>query len=149
VSAADLVSALAGLAGARRLAAAAPIAVSVEVAGIEVASASALPESGFGFRLLLASLPPDSPMRESLAEMLRTKPIQAFVRPADRMFPLKAGDVLFEGAPDTDPDEHMEFRFEVAFGEPQILEGEPLLETVHQMADLIGNVVATFKPLLS
>ncbi|MGC1184399.1 MAG: hypothetical protein WBA31_04500 [Candidatus Dormiibacterota bacterium] len=103
---------------------------------------------GFGFRRLLASLPPDSPMREGLAETLRTKPPQAFFSPGDRMFPLKAGDVLFEGLPDNEPDEHLQFRFEVAFGEPQVLEGEPLLETLHQMADLVGNVVSAFGPLL-
>ena len=47
MSAADLIAGLAGLAGTRRLAAAAPITVSIEVAGIEVAAAAALPESGF------------------------------------------------------------------------------------------------------
>ncbi|MGB6771764.1 MAG: hypothetical protein WBF51_07140 [Candidatus Dormiibacterota bacterium] len=104
---------------------------------------------GSGFRELIASLPPDNPIRQGLTEMLQAKPVHVFFSPADRTFPLKAGDILFEGAPDEEPDEYLEFRFEVAFGEPHILEGEPLLETVHQMAELVGNIVVTFKPLLA
>jgi hypothetical protein len=41
-----------------------------------------------------------------------------FVRPADRLFPLKAGDELFIDTPDSKVNEQMQFRFDVAFGEP-------------------------------
>src|SRR4030088_164792 len=45
VSAAELIAALSALPGSRRLAAAAPITASIEVAGIEVATASAQAEA--------------------------------------------------------------------------------------------------------
>lgn len=74
--------------------------------------------------------------------------LDVFLNPADRMFPLKAGDELFIDAPDAEVNEQMQFRFEVAFGEPQVVEGEPLIETLHQMIDLVDNIVLSFRPFL-
>lgn len=71
-----------------------------------------------------------------------------FLRPADPQFPLEAGDELFVDAPDAEPNEKMQFRFEVALSEPQVLEGEPVLETLHQMVDLVDNLLPAFAPLL-
>jgi hypothetical protein len=76
-------------------------------------------------------------------------PPNLFLKPADRMFPLKQGDELFIDLPDAEVNPQMQFRFEVAFGEPQIIEGEPLIETLKQMADFVYNVVLTFKPMLA
>lgn len=70
------------------------------------------------------------------------------VRTADRLFPLKAGDELFIDAPDAEVNEKMQFRFDVAFGEPQIIEGEPLLETLYQFARLVSGIIPKFEPLL-
>ncbi len=74
--------------------------------------------------------------------------IDVYVRPADRLFPLKAGDELLITDPDTEVNEKMQFVFEVAFGEPQIVEGEPLLKTLQQMIDLVDNIVLNFRTLL-
>jgi hypothetical protein len=74
---------------------------------------------------------------------------KAFFRDGDRMFPLKAGDVLFIDAPNAGVDEELEFRFDVAFGEPQIVEGESLLESLQNMADVVDQIVTTFKSLLA
>jgi len=71
-----------------------------------------------------------------------------FLRPADPMFPLEAGDELFIDAPDAEPNKKMQFRFDVALSEPQVLEGEPILEALHQMVDLTDNLIPTFAPLL-
>ncbi len=76
------------------------------------------------------------------------EPLHAFFRPADRMFPLKIGDQLFIDAADAEANQKMQFRFEVAFGEPGIVEGEPLLETLRQMMDLVDNIATSFVPLL-
>jgi hypothetical protein len=64
------------------------------------------------------------------------------------MWPLKAGDQLFTDLPDAEVDQNRQFRFEVAFGEKQVVEGEPLIETLQHMADLVDNLVISFKPLL-
>jgi hypothetical protein len=66
-----------------------------------------------------------------------------YIKPADRKFPLKVGDRLYAGIY-----EGMSFRFDVALGEPQIVEGESLLETVQHMADAVDGLIGGFKPLL-
>lgn len=71
-----------------------------------------------------------------------------FIHPADRLFPLKAGDELYIGGPDHAINEKMQFRFDVALGEPGIIDGEPLVKTFHDMADLVDNLVISFRPLL-
>src|SRR5207249_4895115 len=43
--------------------------------------------------------------------------ISAFYGTADRMCPLKVGDELFIDLPDAEPDEKMQFRFDVALNE--------------------------------
>ena len=40
------------------------------------------------------------------------------------------------------------FSFEIAFGEPQVAEGEPLLETLQGMKDLVNNLISDFDPFL-
>jgi hypothetical protein len=77
-----------------------------------------------------------------------TPAVPLFLRPKDRMFPLKAGDVLFEDLPDAEVNKNLQFRFDVALSEPQIVEGDSLLETVHQMTNLVDNLIPVFEPLL-
>ncbi len=71
-----------------------------------------------------------------------------FIKPADRLFPLKAGDELFIDGPDSEVNEKMEFRFDIAFGEPQIVEGEPILPTLHELANHIDALIQSFRPHL-
>jgi hypothetical protein len=74
--------------------------------------------------------------------------ISAFYAPADKMFPLKAGDELFVGLPDTEVDQNLPFRFEVALGEPGIVRGSAIVETVDKMANLVDSIFGQFEPLL-
>jgi hypothetical protein len=74
--------------------------------------------------------------------------IDVFLRPVNRRFPLKAGDELFSDLPDAEVNEQMQFRFDVAFGQPQVVEGEPLLKTLHDMIDLVDHLITGFGPLL-
>jgi hypothetical protein len=66
----------------------------------------------------------------------------------DRLRPLQIGDELLTGIPDNEGNEKQEFGFEVAFGEPEVVESKSLLETLQHMADLVDNLVSSFKPLL-
>jgi len=86
---------------------------------------------------------PDSPFKGKTVPIL-----DLFLKPADVLFPLKIGDELFIDAPDAEVNEKMQFVFEVAFGEPQIVEGEPLLETLRQLTKLVDGIVPGFEPLL-
>ncbi len=68
-----------------------------------------------------------------------------FVKPADRLFPLKVGDELFIDSPEAKEIEQMEFRFEIALGEPGIINGEPLIETLEHMTSHVENLITTFR----
>jgi hypothetical protein len=101
---------------------------------------------GYLIRQMHRSLAADDPLRQSSGDVTS---LQAFFRPADRLFPLEAGDELFIDQSDAEVDEKLQFAFDVAFGEPQVVEGEPLLETLKQMADVVGQLIPAFKPLLA
>lgn len=74
--------------------------------------------------------------------------LDLFIKPADRMFPLKQGDELFIDGPDAIPNEKLQFRFEVAFGEQGVVFGEPIIETLASMVTLVESIVPTFEPYL-
>ncbi len=66
------------------------------------------------------------------------------LRPADRLYPLQDGAVIFTGP-------HEMFagaNFEVAFRERQIVDGEELLSTLGEFKAAAQTVVALFRPLL-
>ena len=89
-------------------------------------------------------------MAKSPPEMRFTVPKSSlFLNPADRMWPLKAGDQLFIDGPDAEVKENRQFRFEVAFGESEVAEGEPIIETLQQMADLVDSLIMSFLPFLA
>jgi len=89
-------------------------------------------------------------MQKTLEEKGVSLPtLDLYLRPADRLFPLKAGDELFIDAPDAEVNDKMQFCFDVAFGETQIVEGEPLLETLNQLIGLVEQTVTKFEPLLN
>jgi hypothetical protein len=96
-----------------------------------------------GMQRHLDNLPEGNPMRGRVLPV-----IDAYFRGGDRMCPLRVGDEFLIGAPDEEANEKMDFRFEVAFNEPQIAESDPLIETVQQFAKLVGDIVTTFIPLL-
>jgi len=67
------------------------------------------------------------------------------IRPADRQFPLEDGDVLFRSSQGSSPKQELhddpKFTFDVAFGEGEIIEGEPLLPTLVQFTDVVEAIV--------
>ena len=75
--------------------------------------------------------------------------LDTFFRPADRLFPLKPGDELFIDGPDAEPNEKLQFRFEVAFGEEGIVFDEPIVETLSSMVTVMENIMPQFEQYLS
>jgi hypothetical protein len=72
-----------------------------------------------------------------------------FIRPADNLFPLEAGKELLIVAPDAEPNEKIEFRFDVAVDETGLIEGKPIIETVQHFSDLVRSIADGFKTCLS
>lgn len=70
--------------------------------------------------------------------------IDLFMKPADRMFPLKQGDELFIDVQDAEPIDKLQFRFSVAFGEQGIVFGEPIVETLASMITLVESILPQF-----
>jgi hypothetical protein len=70
-----------------------------------------------------------------------------FWRPADNMFPLKAGGVLFIGPPD--PANDPKFRLDVAFSQPEIVHAEPVLPTLTQFGQATEALIESFASLLN
>lgn len=83
-----------------------------------------------------------SPMGEKFAGLPQ---LDAFFRPADRMFPLKQGDELFIDGPDAELNEKLEFRFEIAFGEQGIAFDEPIVETLTSLVTLVEGILPKFE----
>ena len=61
---------------------------------------------------------------------------------------LEPGKELFIDAADAEPNEKMQFRFDVAIHEPGLIEGGPIVETVVGFRDRISDIVNAFKPCL-
>jgi hypothetical protein len=90
-------------------------------------------------------------MKERFPEGFDGVPIPTFnipLRPADKLCPLKAGDELFIDGPDAKVNQDMDFRFHVAFNEPQVSEPEPMLESLSQAADLVNDLIRSFESLV-
>jgi hypothetical protein len=70
------------------------------------------------------------------------------LRPNDNLFPLKVGSELFTDMPGSEPNPKITFHIDVAFGETGVCEGEPMLETLKGMLNVVSSIVSDFAPLL-
>jgi hypothetical protein len=61
--------------------------------------------------------------------------------PANAIFPVEDGAEIL--ALPADQNVNPEFRFDVAFNEPQIIEREPILPFLHQLAQLVEGIVGS------
>lgn len=57
--------------------------------------------------------------------------------------PLKTNTIL-RSVPFSEVDENTKFVFDVAFGEPQVLQGKPIIVTLHRTAKLIREIIRDF-----
>jgi len=72
-----------------------------------------------------------------------------WIRPADELFPMQAGAVLFVDEPYAEPDPTIQFRFDVELSEPAVISGHlPLLQTVLGISAEVERVVRGFLALL-
>jgi hypothetical protein len=60
---------------------------------------------------------------------------------------LKRGDIIHRVA-ESDMEEKTQFTFEIAFAEPSVAEGEPVIQSLHQFFKLAEKVVSDLEPLL-
>lgn len=72
------------------------------------------------------------------------------LRPADRQYPLQDGAEVFriKTAARSTTDVNLQFVFEVAFGEGDILQDEPLVPPLEQLVQMVQQLVELFRPLL-
>lgn len=77
--------------------------------------------------------------------------VQITMSPSPRMYSalmlapgLQEGLVLGEVEGNTEPDSHIKFTFDIAFGEPQILEGEYVVPTLTYIAGMVETIVNHF-----
>jgi hypothetical protein len=70
------------------------------------------------------------------------------VNPTSAFYPLKDGTVVVTleivAADGTDVNMEYQFTTDVAFGEGEILEGEPVVETLHEFAQLVHGIADAF-----
>ncbi|MGH9613751.1 MAG: hypothetical protein ACRD4P_11785, partial [Bryobacteraceae bacterium] len=106
--------------------------------GTAVQGQSVLPSHREHFRQNWIERNPNAPIPDF------SKP---FGRPAFRGNVLKSGDVLLT-IPKSEVNEDMYFRFGLAFNEPSVIEGEPIIETLSQFVEMVRQIVAGFAPML-
>lgn len=64
-------------------------------------------------------------------------------------YPADVGDILFVGFPiDAERNKYLKFPCTVTLSESEIHAGEPVLEALQSMSDLVDNLVSDFAPLL-
>jgi hypothetical protein len=75
--------------------------------------------------------------------------MSAFYAVQDGHCPLKVGDELFTVPNDAEEYKQMDFRFQVAFSEPGILQGEAVIETLDKLAKVVDGIVNQLSTLLT
>jgi hypothetical protein len=77
-----------------------------------------------------------------LPESMRTNlpDLPFFLRPADNLFPLRAGVELFIGGEEDEEDPNMQFRFHVVLHEPGVVEGEAVTGALSAMIAEVERV---------
>jgi hypothetical protein len=71
-----------------------------------------------------------------------------FVREVGPLRPLHEGDELYIEPIESKVDEKRQFRFEIALHDPGVIDGEPALKTVQDMANLVDAIVVTLGKFL-
>jgi hypothetical protein len=75
--------------------------------------------------------------------------VDLYLKPQDKLFPLKVGDALFIDGPDAVENKEMDFRFNIALSEPNVIEDAALLDTLNDLCDFVGAAILQFKSYLT
>jgi hypothetical protein len=114
---------------------------------VDVAPVMAPDLTGSAAPELIGSLESSGWPAEKLASVRELAAKMAlFAKPVDRLFSLKVGTVLAIDEPDVAP--HPRSSSGVALSEPSVIEGAPLVETLHAMIAAVETIVVSFKALL-
>ena len=62
------------------------------------------------------------------------------LRSADKLLTLKIGDELYSEPIETEVNEHIRFTFDISFQAPGIVDSEPAIKTMHDLANLVGDI---------
>jgi hypothetical protein len=71
-----------------------------------------------------------------------------FIRPADKLLPLKSGDVLFIDLPGKGPNPAIQFQFYIAFNELGVGEGDEISEVLRAMHSEVLKIYNGIEPLI-
>jgi hypothetical protein len=85
-------------------------------------------------------------MRQEFPELTDLPEMRIGINPADKLFPLEDGEVLYET--DAEAKENPEHALFVAFGQGEIAESEPIMESVAEMLQSVESVLEAFRPIL-
>jgi hypothetical protein len=72
-----------------------------------------------------------------------------FFRSSRPVCPVQVGTPLHVCPADAVPRREVHFDFAVALGEPEIVKGQPLLRTIHELVEAVEGVIQQFVPLFS
>ena len=77
--------------------------------------------------------------------------LRIILKHADYAWPLRDGTELFrilKQAREPNIDENPSFTFQIAFGDAEVMEGEPMFPPLHHLADSIDAIILSFDALL-
>lgn len=87
-------------------------------------------------------------MGRELLERYSMKAPEFLVTAQDKCFPLEIGEELFVDLPDAEPVDGVRFWFDLAFGEPGVVEGQPVAETLNRMVVAVDAAFRDLQPHL-
>jgi len=67
---------------------------------------------------------------------------------SDTRLGFELGDIVAAIPGNTESQEDIYLSFEIAFGEPEVIKGRPLVKTLREIRDLINNLGGIFIPFL-
>jgi len=69
-----------------------------------------------------------------------------YIAPGRRLPPLKEGDTLLT-IPESEMEQYMNFSIGIAFGEPEVLQGNSVIPTLQGMAQFVELILRKFADL--
>jgi hypothetical protein len=82
------------------------------------------------------------------SEVNRTVPLGQTVRVPIFHDDAEVARIAWPDGPDLKMDEKLDFSFEIAFSDPEIVQCEPVVPFLHQLTHLVDGIVGRFLPLL-